>query len=72
MDINAATSNAGSVKAVLDVPILTEDGALTEASGEITEKIGSCCISDPQAFENVLCQGIIPKAPQDSDSFFEV
>lgn len=22
--------------------------------------------------ENVLCQGIIPKAPQDSDSFFEV
>ena len=40
MDINAAASNAGSVKAVLDVPILTEDGALTEASGEITEKIG--------------------------------
>ena len=40
MDINAAASNAGSVKAVLDVPILTEDGALTEVSGEITEKIG--------------------------------
>ena len=38
--IMAAASNAGSVKAVLDVPILTEDGALTEASGEITEKIG--------------------------------
>ena len=38
--IMAAASNAGSVKAVLDVPILTEDGALTEASREITEKIG--------------------------------
>lgn len=38
--IMAAASNAGSVKAVLDVPILTEDGALTEVSGEIAEKIG--------------------------------
>ncbi len=38
--IMAAASNAGSVKAVLDVPILTQDGALTEKSGEIVEKIG--------------------------------
>lgn len=38
--IMAAASSAGSVKAVLDVPILTEDGALTAESGEIMEKIG--------------------------------
>ena len=38
--IMAAASNAGSVKAVLDVPILTDDGALTEQSGEIADKIG--------------------------------
>lgn len=38
--IMAATSNAGSVKAVLDVPILTDDGSLTEQSGEIVDKIG--------------------------------
>ena len=38
--IMAAASNAGSVKAVLDVPILTDDGSLTEQSGEIVEKIG--------------------------------
>lgn len=38
--IMAAASSAGSVKAVLDVPILTEKGALTEESGEIMEKVG--------------------------------
>ena len=38
--IMAAASSAGSVKAVLDVPILTEEGALTAESGEIMEKIG--------------------------------
>lgn len=38
--IMAAASNAGSVKAVLDVPILTDEGALTEKSGEIAEKVG--------------------------------
>lgn len=38
--IMAAASNAGSVKAVLDVPILTDDGSLTEQSGEIVDKIG--------------------------------
>ena len=38
--IMAAASNAGSVKAVLDVPILTDEGALTEQSGEIVDKIG--------------------------------
>lgn len=38
--IMAAASSAGSVKAVLDVPILTEEGALTEESGEIMEKVG--------------------------------
>lgn len=37
--IMAAASNAGSVKAVLDVPILTDEGALTEKSGEIAEKV---------------------------------
>lgn len=37
--IMAAASNAGSVKAVLDVPILTDDGSLTEQSGEIVDKI---------------------------------
>lgn len=38
--IMAAASSAGSVKAVLDVPILTADGALTEESVEIMEKVG--------------------------------
>ena len=38
--IMAAASNAGSVKEVLDVPILTDDGSLTEQSGEIVDKIG--------------------------------
>lgn len=38
--IMAAASNAGSVKAVLDVPILTDEGALTEKSGAIAEKVG--------------------------------
>ena len=38
--IMAAASNAGSVKAVLDVPILTDEGSLTEQSGEIVDKIG--------------------------------
>lgn len=38
--VMAAASNAGSVKAVLDVPILTDDGSLTEQSGEIVDKIG--------------------------------
>lgn len=38
--IMAAASNAGSVKAVLDVPVLTDDGSLTEQSGEIVDKIG--------------------------------
>lgn len=38
--IMAAASNAGSEKAVLDVPILTDDGSLTEQSGEIVDKIG--------------------------------
>lgn len=38
--IMAAASNAGSIKAVLDVPILTDDGSLTEQSGEIVDKIG--------------------------------
>lgn len=38
--IMAAASNAGSVKAVLDVPILTDDGSLTEQSEEIVDKIG--------------------------------
>lgn len=38
--IMAAASNAGSVKAVLDVPILTDGGSLTEQSGEIVDKIG--------------------------------
>lgn len=38
--IMSAASSAGSVKAVLDVPILTEGGALTEESGEIMEKVG--------------------------------
>ena len=38
--IMAAASNVGSIKAVLDVPILTDDGSLTEQSGEIVDKIG--------------------------------
>ncbi len=37
--IMAAASSAGSIKAVLDVPILTEEGALTTESEEISEKI---------------------------------
>ena len=38
--IMAAASSAGSVKSVLDVPILTNEGALSEESGEVMEKIG--------------------------------
>ena len=39
--IAAAASTACSIKAVLDTPILTEEGELTEASEKITEKIGA-------------------------------
>lgn len=39
--IMAAASNAGSIKAVLDIPILTDDGALTKESEQITEKISA-------------------------------
>ena len=39
MDINAAASNAGSVKAVLDVPILTEDGGIRGDYGEDWEAV---------------------------------
>lgn len=38
--IMSAASSAGSVKSVLDVPILTNEGALSEESGEVMEKIG--------------------------------
>ena len=38
--IAAAASTACSIKAVLDTPILTEEGELTEASKQITDKIG--------------------------------
>ena len=38
--VAAAASTACSIKAVLDTPILTEEGELTEASKQITEKIG--------------------------------
>ena len=38
--IAAAASTACTIKAVLDTPILTEEGELTEASEQITEKIG--------------------------------
>ncbi len=38
--VAAAASTACSIKAVLDTPILTEEGKLTEASKQITEKIG--------------------------------
>lgn len=38
--IASAASTACTIKAVLDTPILTEEGELTEASGQITEKIG--------------------------------
>ena len=37
--VAAAASTACSIKAVLDTPILTEEGELTEASKQITEKI---------------------------------
>lgn len=37
--IMAAASNAGSIKAILDIPILTDEGALTPESEVITEKI---------------------------------
>ena len=37
--IAAAVSTACSIKAVLDTPILTEEGELTEASKNITEKV---------------------------------
>ena len=39
--VAAAASTACSIKAVLDTPILTEEGTLTEASEQITEKIGT-------------------------------
>ncbi|MCF0116060.1 MAG: hypothetical protein HUJ56_11985 [Erysipelotrichaceae bacterium] len=38
--IMAAASSAASIKAVLDTPILTEDGELTPESESINEKIG--------------------------------
>ena len=38
--VAAAASTACSIKAILDTPILTEEGELTEASKQITEKIG--------------------------------
>lgn len=38
--IMVVASNVGSVKAVLEILILTEDGSLTEESAAITEKIG--------------------------------
>ena len=39
--VAAAASTACSIKAVLDTPILTEEGELTEASKQITDKIGA-------------------------------
>lgn len=39
--VMAAATNAGSIKAVLDIPILTDDGALTPESEAITEKISA-------------------------------
>ena len=38
--VAAAASTVCSIKAVLDTPILTEEGELTEASKQITERIG--------------------------------
>lgn len=38
--VMAAASNAGSIKAVLDTPILTDAGELTEESKQIESKIG--------------------------------
>ena len=37
--IAAAASTACSIKAVLDTPILTEEGELTDASRQVTEQI---------------------------------
>ena len=37
--IAAAASTACSIKAVLDTSILTEEGELTEASRQVTERI---------------------------------
>ena len=31
---------AGSIKAILDTPLLTDDGLLTDESSKITEEIG--------------------------------
>ncbi len=39
--IGSVASTACSIKAVLDTPILNEDGSLTEQSAEITDKIDS-------------------------------
>ena len=39
--VAAAASTACSIKAVLDTPILTEEGELTEASKQITDKIST-------------------------------
>ena len=38
--IMVVASNVGSVKVVLEILILTEDGSLTEESAAITEKSG--------------------------------
>ena len=37
--VAVAASTACSIKAVLDTPILTEEGNITEESGETAEKI---------------------------------
>ena len=38
--IASAAANACSIKAVLDTPILTEEGELTEASTKLIEQVG--------------------------------
>ena len=39
--IAAAASTACTIKAILDTPILTQEGELTEASGKMIEEIGA-------------------------------
>ena len=39
--VAGAASLAGAIKAVLDTPILTEDGKLTEESAQIAEEISA-------------------------------
>ena len=39
--IAAAASTACTIKAVLDTPILTVEGELTESSGKLSEEIGA-------------------------------